>query len=80
MSSAEYYAASKKITDTMAMAIRHGTDAIVDVTHRASGRWTIAGADDDVVKARDVMRLAGLKLESTVYDDELAARFDYWTE
>jgi hypothetical protein len=80
MTSTEYYAASKKITDAMAMAIRHGTDATVDVTHRASGRWTTAGADDAVVKAREVMRLAGLKLESTVYDDELQERFDYWTE
>ena len=75
---ADYHTARRMICANMEAAIKAGSGAIVDVTDRAARHWTVSGAPAEVAKAADIMRAAGLTLDSEAYDEELGETFAYW--
>ena len=57
-----------------------GTGRTVEITHRGSNAWTVAGQPDDVRQAVALMMQApGATLDDQQHDDELAETFAYIT-
>jgi hypothetical protein len=72
------YDAYKMIAANMALAIKSGTGAVVEVTIIADGRYSICGSAADCAAADSVLSLAGLTRNGIEHDAELGETFAYY--
>lgn len=71
--------ARRAICRNMEIAIKAGTDAVVEVCMMAQAdSWCISGAPADVQKAHAVLKKANMTRERIEHDEELGETFAYY--
>ena len=71
-------ATRRHIEANIALAIKHGTGAIVEVAIGRARQYIVSGAPDHVANAAPVLSAAGLSLVISEHDDEIGETFATW--
>ncbi len=79
-SAPDSYTMRKMLAENVAAAIKSGTGAIVEVTMGRPHNWIVSGDADQVAMATPVLLAAGMRMESSEYDDELCETFATWID